>query len=321
MRHALFALFCLTAPALADTIDLVLPIDCTLGETCHIQQFVDHDPGPGARDFRCGSLSYDDHRGTDFALPTLREMERGVAVLAAAAGTVRAVRDDMVDALQLGEGAPDVSGRECGNGVAITHADGYETQYCHMRQGSIRVVPGQQVAAGTPLGLVGLSGQTQFPHVHLTLRRDGAVVDPFAPDGAATCDGAEGPTLWAEPLAAPAGGIIGAGWEVVVPTFDAVKAGLPPRERLAGDAPALVVWVHLFGGRAGDRVEVVILGPDGSEVHRHGEALERTQAALFRATGRRTPPGGWPPGRYAAEVRLIRDGALLDGESLTLEVE
>lgn len=36
--------------------------------------------------------------------------------------------------------------------------------------------------------------------------------------------------------------------------------------------------------------------------------LERDQAQFFRATGRRTPDGGWPAGRYSAKAELLRDG-------------
>ena len=31
--------------------ELVLPVDCVLGATCEIQNYVDRDPGPGARDY------------------------------------------------------------------------------------------------------------------------------------------------------------------------------------------------------------------------------------------------------------------------------
>ena len=63
--------------------------------------------------------------------------------------------------------------RNCGNGVVIRHADGWETQYCHLRRGSVQVAEGDRVEAGEPLGLVGMSGEANFPHVHLSVRRDG----------------------------------------------------------------------------------------------------------------------------------------------------
>ena len=50
---------------------------------------------------------------------------------------------------------------------------------------------GDYVSFATRLGQVGLSGRTQFPHVHLTVRKDGNPIDPFDPDGKITCDAAD----------------------------------------------------------------------------------------------------------------------------------
>ena len=88
-------------------------------------------PGPAATDFTCGPLSYDGHDGTDIALPTRAAMAEGVAVLAAAPGTVTGIRDGIADF------APVIQGKECGNGVVIDHGAGWVTQYCHLRQGSV----------------------------------------------------------------------------------------------------------------------------------------------------------------------------------------
>ncbi len=58
--------------------------------------------------------------------------------------------------------------RECGNGVVIAHAGGWETQYCHMAQGGLAVKPDQPVTTGQTLA-VGLSGLTEYPHLHFTV--------------------------------------------------------------------------------------------------------------------------------------------------------
>ena len=68
--------------------DLALPLDCEPGASCWVLRYVDHDPGPGARDQTCGTLAYDGHDGIDIRVPGLVEMRAGVAVLAAAPGTV-----------------------------------------------------------------------------------------------------------------------------------------------------------------------------------------------------------------------------------------
>lgn len=318
----LWALIVTTALALGQSAGadpfLSLPMDCTLGEDCHIQQFVDRDPGAGATDFRCGPLSYDGHRGTDFALPTLADQARGVAVLAAAPGRVIGLRDGMADILQTGPEAPDVTGRECGNGVVIDHGEGWQTQYCHLARGSITVSEGESVPAGHPIGRVGLSGQTQFPHLHLTLRRDGEVVDPFAPTGTATCDPDPDDSLWLSPPAYQPGALIGAGFSTSVPEYDAIKAGLPEAE-LARAAP-LVLWGYLFGGQAGDVLHIAARGPGGS-VFDHALRLERTQAQLFRAAGLRAPDRGWPAGAYRGTLTLTRDGAVIDTAQVTGRID
>ena len=81
----------------ADAIRLGLPVECTMGTVCFIQNYVDQDPSSDKTDYRCNSLNYDGHRGTDFRVRDFVDMQRGVAVVAAAAGIVRATRDAMPD--------------------------------------------------------------------------------------------------------------------------------------------------------------------------------------------------------------------------------
>lgn len=283
----------------AGAFELVQPVDCTLGDTCFVQNYFDHDPGPAVADAFCGPLGYDGHDGTDFAIPTLADMARGVTVRAAAAGTVRAIRDGVPDT------QPFPVGQDCGNGLAITHAGGWETQYCHLKRGSILVAAGQAVTAGTPLGQIGLSGNTEFPHLHLSVRRDGVEVDPFAPD-ATTC-GAGGDDLWRDPLAYVAGGIVGVGLSPAVPEFDAIKSGTTAT--VTATSPAMVGWAHLFGVRQGDQLALSVTGPDG-DVITDTVTIDRTQARSFRAIGRKADT--WPAGEYTATAVLMRDGIELD---------
>ncbi|MGB8814908.1 MAG: M23 family metallopeptidase [Paracoccaceae bacterium] len=316
MIRATLALF-LLAPAQAGAFDLAFPLDCTLGETCFIQQYTDHDPGPAASDFTCGPLSYDTHDGTDIALPSLAAMQAGVTVRAASPGIVKGARDGMADIAANAANAPDITDRECGNGVLIEHADGWKTQYCHMKQGSITVRAGDPVALGAPLGQVGISGMAEFPHLHLTIRHNGYVVDPFATDPAAAC-GAPAQTLWSAPVPYQPGGLISIGLASEVPEYAAIQAGLPP-PNLTPTAPALVVWAYLFGGRAGDTLDLSITGPDGVVIQ-DSVPLEKTQAQLFRAIGKRLRAAAWPPGPYSGTARLLRDGTEIDLQSITIQL-
>jgi len=190
--------FLYTLP-LAAALSLHIPVDCKLGTECFIQNYVDLDRGEGWRDYTCGPLSYDGHKGTDFRARDLVHMRRGIDVLAAADGEVRAIRDGMPDHGLRGGRHESVKHRECGNGVLLEHDNGFQTQYCHLKNGSIAVTKGDAVHAGEVLGQIGLSGQTEFPHVHLEVRDgDGNTIDPFAGPMAGTrCDGKHQP-LWHE---------------------------------------------------------------------------------------------------------------------------
>src|SRR5262245_24798549 len=145
---ALFVLVLTSGPAVA--LELGVPIACELGKDCFLQQYVDRDPGPGIKDYACGAVTYDGHKGTDIRVRTTADVQKHVAVLAAASGIVIGVRDGMRDHLvRTQEDRAAVADHECGNGVRIDHGDGWQTQYCHLRQASVRVNKGQQIAAGT----------------------------------------------------------------------------------------------------------------------------------------------------------------------------
>lgn len=300
-----------------EAISLDFPVDCTLGETCFLQQTMDRDAGPGWRDFTCGAASYDGHGGTDIRVADLEAMQQApVQVNAAAAGTVRAVRDGIEDRGLLS--APE--GLGCGNGVAITHPDGWETQYCHLMNGSVAVAAGQDVSAGTPLGLIGYSGNTEFPHLEFILRQDGLAVDPFDPSDLAQC-GLGAQPLWSQEVPVQLSGILSVGFSTGIPAFDAIKAGTADLQTLATSDPALVLWGYVHGSVPGDTLLLRIIGPDGSVVHENPVMLERAQAELFRASGRRTPMGGWPQGAYSGEVSLIRGGVVIDTRMATIPMQ
>ena len=293
------------ASAAADVLRLSFPVDCVLGESCFIQNYFDRDPGPGYADFGCGALSYDTHDGTDIALHDMNAMAAGIAVRAAAPGTVRAARDGMPDILPSDPDAPDLTNRNCGNAVLINHGGGWETFYCHLKRESVAVREGDAVSAGTELGKIGLSGNTEFPHLHIELIKNGRSIDPFQPGGGAICGDASN-AAWEDGIEYVPGGLLTAGFAAGIPDFADVKAGEAHSATLPPDAPALVMWAHLFGSRAGDRLSFEIAGPDGEFLSQSVD-LDRTQARAFRAVGRRNR-GAWVSGRYSGVVRLLRDG-------------
>lgn len=302
--------------ALAQPDDLLLPLDCEPGRTCWVVRYVDHDPGPAAEDYACGPMSGDGHKGTDFAVRDLAAVTAGVKVFAAASGRVSAVRDGMEDRLIDAGDVETVGGRECGNGVRIDHGDGWMSLYCHLRRGSTMVLEGDQVVAGQSLGLVGLSGQTSFPHLHFDIRRNDRPVDPFVgtkrdaacgPGKAPLWDRAVRKALDYRPLLLANSGIT-----ATVPDKDDTRKGWHRETALPAQSPSLTLWVDGYWFEPGDRVAFELKGPDKSVViDRTFEIGQRRQRWFSFASAPR-PFGGWPEGAYRGEVRVQRAGRALD---------
>jgi murein DD-endopeptidase MepM/ murein hydrolase activator NlpD len=57
-----------------------------------------------------------------------------------------------------------------GNHVVIDHGNGEYSLFAHLKQGSVRVKPGQRVAAGDRLGAMGMSGDAFLVHLHYQLQ-------------------------------------------------------------------------------------------------------------------------------------------------------
>ena len=118
--------------------------------------------GFGPRSAPCGGCSTN-HDGVDF------NPGNGTPVMSIADGVV-------VLATENGGGL--------GVNVEVQHNIGGElitSSYAHMQFGSIAVSVGQQVTAGQQLGLVGTTGQSTGPHLHLEMfGADGVRFDGFA---------------------------------------------------------------------------------------------------------------------------------------------
>lgn len=299
--------------ARADTISLDLPIACEMGRTCFIQNYVDRDPTNLARDYRCGMLTYDGHKGTDFRLPDLKAQRAGVDVRAAAAGIVLRLRDGTPDLSAAEIGRPAVKGRECGNGLIISHRDGWETQYCHMARGSIGVQQGETVRAGQVLGRVGLSGATEFPHLHFGVRHQGRIIDPFNSSSSTACDAASG--LWKpdlrEALEYHPRRILNYGFGDAPVTMAAIEAGDQLHAPQA-DSVGLVAYVRVIGARTGDVAHLTVTAPNGEVLVDHTAAtVDRDKAQVLNYAGKKRPKTGWLRGRYEANYTVRAGGKVV----------
>lgn len=283
-----------TGPMVPRYPQLQWPLEQPLGQGTFLSNYVDDDQGQSSvTDYMGGhDHLYDDHRGTDIALYNFRIMDRGVAVVAAAGGTVIATT------YHFGDRNTTTPYPDGGNGLSIQHDDGTRAFYWHVRQNSIMVEPGERVEKGQPLAYVASSGWTPIPHLHFELS---GARDPW-----------EGtyntlPTLWEDqpPYVGTAPLWI---MDARVFTLDAVGGntdGITDRavkERISQPAVVSSAETELYAwvqpqGNWDDRLAVSLIDPGGSVVSEDGQALGRkTRYGWFAFSldlGGETPHGSW----------------------------
>lgn len=302
--------------ALAAGPQLAVPIACRIGAECVIQKHYDLAPGPERRDYRCGTVTTDEHDGIDFRPRNAAAVSRGVAVLAAADGTVLRVRDGEPDLSSTGRAVP--PDRMAGNGIVVRHADGLETQYSHLRRGSLKVRPGDKVTAGQAMAMVGLSGFTEYPHLHFSVRRNGRPVDPFGGNAGTGCRRSGAP-LWSaaalRQMPYTPSAVIASGFATGPAQAEAARLGRYLNTSLTPGQP-IVLWADALGARPGDQQRFTIEGP-GGVVHRQQSVIEQGGLSWFAFSGDRPPPQGWPRGAYRGAYELFRDGQRIGGVTVT----
>jgi len=100
----------------------------------------------------------------------------GREIIAPAAGIVTYARNDVPDNPKPGTvdrdalaKMPEPMWAAAGNCVVIDHGNGEFSLLAHMQQGSVRVKTGDHVDQGSPIGLLGNSGNAYAPHLHYHL--------------------------------------------------------------------------------------------------------------------------------------------------------
>lgn len=328
----LLALLLLASPAVAqEQPAFALPVACTPGTDCWVLNYPDVGPDKDgmATDPACLARTYEDHKGTDFAITDETAMKKGVAVLAAKDGTVARVRDGEADRWPTEADIEKVKAdrRECGNAVLVDHGHGWQTMYCHMKKGSIVVKPNQKVRAGDKIGQVGLSGFTEFPHLHFGVIHKDKVVDPFTgKDLTSPCGGGSSP-LWSpasnlsyQPLA-----FFHLGFDTKPPSLKEIDRQRTSRAALRKDASALVFHAIILGAREDDVAHISITAPDGKIFAEKTITQDKNRARQMYYIGRRvreTAP--LQTGSYVGKITVTRrgdDGEKIFSDSRTLAVQ
>jgi len=151
-----------------------------------IYNFVDQDENfpDSLLDYNCGSRTYDtesglNHNGIDYGslmYPWLTMETEGLIAVAAADGMIVDRHDGEFDQRCAFDNSA-VSNR-----IVLEHTDGSVSIYAHLKKDTVtpRKV-GDWVEAGDYLGVVGSSGFSTGPHLHLGVEDSGAnLIEPFA---------------------------------------------------------------------------------------------------------------------------------------------
>lgn len=263
----------------------------------------------GSRDYNCGAKYYSGHRGTDILLKNFRVQDSGVTVVAAAAGRVMLAHDGEPDRNAVQNGQNDW------NVVEIGHPDGITSVYGHLRRGSILVTPGQEVTAGTPLGLVGSSGFSNWPHLHFEVRRRAMPVDPWK----GLCQ--IGGSLWTSQLAyQDSFRVLDLGVQDRRMTTQAElleRPADPPK--ITGANGVMSFWIELYNVRA-EILRVELHDPTGAVVQSAEYQRFLTFSTVYAlATNPVTPD--LVAGRWKAVVLMRPLGGTVTAEVASIEFE
>ena len=217
------------------------------------------------------------------------------------------------------ENHEEISKIGCGNALVLEHANGYQSNYCHMKDGSIQLAVGDPVRAGQQIGAVGLSGLTEYPHLHFGLRRDGKRIDPFDGQSAkSSCGAGSGASLWNDPLPYTEMDLMPlvfsskpltrqTRWQAPVPTIEK-------------NAPAMILTGRAWNLIKGDIWQFRILRPDGSEASERQIAVKENRQSQWYANRLFQPDGGFMLGTWKGHLVVERhqqDGQILRFESET----
>lgn len=248
------------------------PLDRQLGDGVFLSNYVDNDQGSTSMTDYMGGHDhlYDDHRGTDIAAVNFRLMDKGVYVLAPAAGTV------LRTTYNFGDRNTTTPYPDGGNGIVLRHADGSESYYWHIRTNSAMVEPGEEVEAGQPLAFVGSSGWTPIPHLHFELS---GARDPWQ----GTYNTA--PSLWDDqpeyvgdaPIWVMDQGIFtlqAVGGSTAGITDSVLKERISQPAMVGDQESEILAWIHVQGN-VGDQVFVEIVRPDESVAHSETQGISR----------------------------------------------
>jgi len=249
-------------------------------------------------------------------IPHQETMQQGVAVKAASAGTVIAVRDGLRDVDYRTRTLDAIRNQECGNGIRLSHEGGWHSQYCHLRKNSLTVSVGDQVDQGQVLASVGQSGKADGPHLHFQVdytdpqAQKRVIVDPFVGLTRGQSCGLGTAPLWhqsaLDQLDYKAITVVDMGFATTAPTLDGLTKGLFRDKTLSVRAPYLFIWARGLYLNQDDHIKFTILGPDQETLLTYTNTLSEAQPLGLLFSGTERPNVLWDSGTYTGRLEITR---------------
>ena len=250
--------------AMATTFSWPLKMANSLNDCSYyyIGNYVDQDTtSPGIKDWNCGSVTYDGHRGNDICTspyPFYKMDNNQVEVIAAAPGTIVNKVDGNFD-------KNCAANNSTANYIIIQHADGSVALYWHMKKNSLTAkTVGQTVVTGEYLGVVGSSGSSSGPHLHFEVW-SGITANTLKDAYSGTCNSLNANSLWViqKPYTEPA--IIKVQVNSIAPIFPACPATETSNEDTCFAAGATgKFYIFIRNETSGLKANMRIVNPDGS---------------------------------------------------------
>jgi murein DD-endopeptidase MepM/ murein hydrolase activator NlpD len=296
------------------------PLNCKYGENCYIQNYVDLNLTQSHQDYKCGFLSYNKHKGTDFRLIDFSHMKQNISVFASKSGTIKSTRNNQEEFIYFNDKTKLEKGKECGNGVVISHENGFESQYCHMQKNSIKASPGDKIKQGDIIGYVGMSGKTEFPHLHISFRKNGKTIDPFTGEfqdqQTLNCQNlTTQKSLWnfdtKTKLKYINTAILDFNITDKIPNRKDTRYGKFKENQLNQNSKYLILWANLMGIKKADKIHFNIKDKAGNIVFQNTQTMKKNYAEYFLYTGKKLKSLNLKKDIYSATIKIKRNNKII----------
>jgi Peptidase family M23 len=189
-----------------------------------------------------------------------------------------------------------------------------------MREGSIAVKAGDEVATGDRLGLIGFSGEAAFPHVHVTVRKDGKEVDPFSANDMTDCKAVDR-SLWStsaqKTLAYKGSELLQLAWAPRIYEDAEVESG-KLSEFQPGQWSALVLFAEVINLYKDDVMSLTVTLPDQKPVV--NSVVMKNNRAVQRLYAGKKIKGSLPHGIYTGRFELKRGDVVVLVKEINFEM-